>query len=144
MKVRRKIPVVGVSSGTIPVTLNGFGVKRNHDSSNLSDPLFRRKKKQIFSHQEQIHRNIDRSLYNITKLLYLKNITSSPDLIAGRDSDRWSDLKLPLAGHHLAVNPTDVDSGVKASLVVCIDDITSKSLIGTNTTVVWALISSNR
>lgn len=97
-------------------------------------------------------------------LAYLKNITSNPQFITRRDSDRRSYLKFPLhtntkieleiekrakggrfslkvylARHNFTVDTTDVDTGIKTSLVVCINNITSKSLVRTNTTVVRSL-----
>lgn len=98
--------------------------------------------------------------------MYLKNITSNPQFITRRDSYRRSYLKFPLhtntkieieieieeranggrfslkvylARHNFTVDTTYVDTGIKTSLVVCINNITSKGLVGTNTTVVRPL-----
>lgn len=51
--------------------------------------------------------------------------------------------KIYLAGHDLAVNAANVDSGIKTSLVVSINDIATKSLFSTNTAVVWPLKKIN-
>lgn len=44
-----------------------------------------------------------------------------------------------LPWHDFPVDAADVDSGVKAGLVVGVNDVASKGLIGTGTTVVWSL-----
>jgi hypothetical protein len=46
---------------------------------------------------------------------------------------------LYLAGHDFAVDAADVDAGVDAGLVVGVDDVAPKGLIGTGSAVVWSL-----
>lgn len=57
----------------------------------------------------------------------------------GRKMGGRFSLKVYLARHNFTVDTTDVDTGIKTSLVVCINNITSKSLVRTNTTVVRPL-----
>jgi hypothetical protein len=52
-----------------------------------------------------------------------------------------ADLELPLGGHDLGVGARDLDTGVKAAPVVCLDDVTLDNLASADTTVVWALRS---
>lgn len=47
--------------------------------------------------------------------------------------------KVYLSRHNFAIDAANVDASVKASFVVCINNITSKSFISANSTVVWAL-----
>lgn len=50
-----------------------------------------------------------------------------------------TDLVLPLGRHDLSVDTGDLDTGVQASTVVSLDDVTAVDLAGTNTTVVRTL-----
>lgn len=50
-----------------------------------------------------------------------------------------SDLVLPLRGHDLSVDTGDLDTGVQASTVVSLDDVTTVYLASTNTAVVRTL-----
>lgn len=47
---------------------------------------------------------------------------------------------LYLAGHDFAVDAADVDAGVEAGLVVGVNDVATKGLVGTGSAVVWSLI----
>ena len=51
---------------------------------------------------------------------------------------------LYLTGHDLAVDAADVDAGVDAGLVVGVDDVAPKGLIGTGSAVVWSLITKKK
>jgi hypothetical protein len=44
-----------------------------------------------------------------------------------------------LSRHDLGIGTRNLDSGVQASLVVCLDDVSAIDLAGTDTTVVWTL-----
>lgn len=50
-------------------------------------------------------------------------------------------MVLPLSGHDLGVGTRDVDTGVEAGHVVCLDQVTAEDSAGTDTTVVRALRS---
>jgi len=102
--------VVGVTTGTVPVTLSeGLGVERRSDTPLLTDP----------QQQEPSH----------------------PQVITHGDSQTRSDLELPLSGHDLGVDSGDLDSSVQTSTVVGLDEVTSKDLSGSDTTVVRTLRS---
>lgn len=48
---------------------------------------------------------------------------------------------LYLSGHDFAIDATDVDASIEASLVVSIHDVPTERLVGTSTAVVWSLSS---
>ncbi|KAG6557545.1 hypothetical protein Mapa_000819 [Marchantia paleacea] len=98
---------VGVTSCTIPISFNRFGVQREYYSSNLCNPL--------------------------------KNITSRPKLISSGNSQSWPYLKLPLPGHDLPVDATDLNSCIQTGLVMSIDNITAPGLVYSYTAIVWSL-----
>jgi hypothetical protein len=50
-----------------------------------------------------------------------------------------TDLELPLTGHDLGVGTRDLDAGVKAGLVVGLDDVTEDNLAAADTAVVRTL-----
>jgi hypothetical protein len=50
-----------------------------------------------------------------------------------------ADLELPLTGHDLGVSTRDLDAGVKAGLVVGLNDVTEDDLATANTAVVRTL-----
>ena len=50
-----------------------------------------------------------------------------------------ANLVLPLSGHHLGICTGNLDSGIHASLVVSLDDVTAVDLSCSHTTVVWTL-----
>lgn len=50
-------------------------------------------------------------------------------------------VKVNLARHNFAVSPTDIDSGVKTSFVMRINDVSSKGFVCSNSTVVRSLFS---
>lgn len=79
----------------------------------------------------------------MVNLRYLKNVTSNPQFITSGDAYRRSYLELPLARHNLAIDTTNVNASIKTSLVMSVDNITSKSLVSTNTTIVWSLNLKN-
>ena len=54
------------------------------------------------------------------------------------DAD-WSDLELPLTGHHFGVRSGDLDAGVEAGLCVLLDNVTADNATGTNAAVVRTL-----
>jgi len=64
-----------------------------------------------------------------------------PEVVTHLDTLTGSDLELPLSGHDLGVDSRDLDSGVKTSTVVSLDEITGKDLAGSNSTVVRTLRS---
>jgi hypothetical protein len=57
------------------------------------------------------------------------------------DAHAWADLVLPLRWHDLGVGAGDLDTGVKAGLVVSLNNVTAHDLAGSYTAVVWALRS---
>jgi hypothetical protein len=48
-------------------------------------------------------------------------------------------LVLPLSGHDFRIGTRDLDTGIQASLVVSLYDITAHDLAGTDSAVVWSL-----
>lgn len=105
---RRLGRVVGVATGTVPVTgAQGLGVERRSDPPFFTDP----------EQQEPGH----------------------PQVISHLDSRARPDLELPLRRHHFGVDSRDVDTSVETSSVVSLDEITSKHLSSTDTTVVRTL-----
>lgn len=63
----------------------------------------------------------------------------SPEVVTHLDTLARADLELPLAGHDLGVGARDLDAGVKAGLVVGLDDVTEDDLAAADTAVVRAL-----
>jgi hypothetical protein len=53
----------------------------------------------------------------------LKNVARNPELVAGRNANSRADLELPLSWHDLAIDATDVDAGIQASLVVGVNNV---------------------
>lgn len=51
----------------------------------------------------------------------------------------WTNLVLPLGWKNLSVNTGDLDTGVQASTVVSLNNISAVDLSSTDTTVVWTL-----
>jgi hypothetical protein len=66
-------------------------------------------------------------------------VTSPDGKILTLNTKTWTNLELPLGGHDLGVGTGDLDTGVQASLVVSLDDISAEDLAGTDTAVVWTL-----
>ena len=52
-----------------------------------------------------------------------------------------TDLEFPLGGHDLCIDTRNLDTGVQASFVVCLDDITAVDFGCSHTAVVWSLWS---
>jgi hypothetical protein len=61
------------------------------------------------------------------------------EVVAHLDTLARADLELPLRRHHLGVDARDVDAGVQAGAVVCLDEVAGKHPAGTDTAVVRAL-----
>ena len=78
---------VAVSPRSVPVSSNGLGGKRDHDTKILRYTL-----EDIPENQTKVH------FYTHLKQL---RIPGHPEVIAHRDSLARSDLELPLGGHHL-------------------------------------------
>lgn len=75
--------------------------------------------------------------------LYLKNVASHPELVAGRDADDRADLELPLPWHDLPVDAADVDAGVETGLVVRVHDVPPVGFVRSGGTVVRSLSGSH-
>jgi hypothetical protein len=60
-----------------------------------------------------------------------EEIAGHPEMVTHGDTLTWADLELPLGGHDLCVDTTDVDAGVQTSSVVGLDEITSEDFAGT-------------
>jgi len=69
----------------------------------------------------------------------VEEVTGHPEMITHVDALAGTDLELPLTGHDLGVDTRDGDTGVEAGLVVGLDDVTTKNLLGTDTAVVRTL-----
>jgi hypothetical protein len=52
-------------------------------------------------------------------------------VVTHRDTLARANLELPLRGHHLSVDTTDVDTGVEAGAVVSLDEVTAEDLAST-------------
>ena len=60
-----------------------------------------------------------------------EEVTSHPEVVAHGDALTRADLELPLRGHDLRVDPTDVDTSVQAAAVVGLNQIAGEDLAGT-------------
>lgn len=87
--------VVGVAAGSIPITLEGFGMEGNLDA-----PLFRNTDEKVACH---------------------------PEVISHRDSLAGANLELPLSGHDLGVDTTDIDACVQTRSVVGFNQIAGEN-----------------
>jgi hypothetical protein len=65
--------------------------------------------------------------------------TGDPQVVTHLDTLARADLEFPLGGHDLGVGARDLDTGVQASLVVGLDDVSADDLTSTDTTVVRTL-----
>lgn len=65
--------------------------------------------------------------------------TGHPEVVTHRDTLAGTDLELPLGGHDFGVDTRNVDTSIQACAVVSLDQITSKDLASSDTTVVGAL-----
>lgn len=54
---------------------------------------------------------------------------SEPEVITHLNTLTGADLELPLGGHDFGVGSGDLDTGVKAAPVVCLDDVTLDNLL---------------
>lgn len=70
-----------------------------------------------------------------------EQVSSNDKVVTHFDTFTRSNLELPLSGHDLGVDTRDFQSSVETSSVVAFDNVSSKDLSGTNTTVVWTLRS---
>lgn len=139
--------------------LDRLGIEWNHSPSNFSDPL---STDQVFKHNK--HDSVKLPSQNFIRI-YLQNVTSNPQFISSWNANSRSNLEFPLknynlkrtidvkypnenmhfgrefylTGHHFRIYATDVDSGIQTSLVMCIYNVTTKSFICSNPTVIWAL-----
>jgi len=68
-----------------------------------------------------------------------EEVASHPEVVTHGDALTWTDLELPLGGHNLSVDTTDVDAGVEASSVVGLNEITSEDLSCASTAIVGSL-----
>lgn len=69
----------------------------------------------------------------------LQKITGDPHVVTDFNTDAWTNLVLKLTWHDLNISSRDLDTSVKASLVVSIGDGTTEADVGTNGAVVWTL-----
>ena len=60
-----------------------------------------------------------------------EKIASHPQMITHSNALAWANLEFPLSGHHLRINATDVDAGVKTSTVMSFNEITGENLSST-------------
>lgn len=54
---------------------------------------------------------------------------SEPEVVTHLNALAGADLELPLGGHDFGVGSGDLDTGVKAAPVVCLDDVTLDNLL---------------
>jgi len=69
----------------------------------------------------------------------VEEVAGHPEMIAHFDALAGADLELPLTGHDLGIDTRDIDTGIETGLVVGLDNITAKDLLGADTAVVRAL-----
>ena len=62
-------------------------------------------------------------------------------MVPNFDAKTWSDLVLPLAWHNFSIGSRNFDSCIKASLVVSISHVPSKTAVASNRAVIWSLVS---
>lgn len=98
---------VGVTAGSVPVSLQGLGVEGDLDAKLLGNSV--------------------------------QQVSGHPQLIGHGDTLAGTNLVLPLGRHDLGVDTGDVDSGVETGSVVGLNNVSSKDLAGSDTTVVGAL-----
>lgn len=85
----------------------------------------------------RLHRDLGTEFLGNT----VKEEPSHPELVTHLDSLAGTDLEFPLGRHNFGVGTRDLDAGVKASLVVRIDNITAHHPASANTAVVRSLRS---
>jgi hypothetical protein len=69
----------------------------------------------------------------------VEEVTSHPEVVTHLNALARTDLELPLGRQDLGIDTRDLDTGVHASTVVGLDNVTAVDLAGTNTTVVRTL-----
>jgi len=82
-----------------------------------------------------VERDLDAELFSDT----VEKESRHPELITHLNTLAWANLVLPLGWENLSVDTRDLDTGVQASTVVSLNDISAVDLSGTDTTVVWTL-----
>jgi len=66
-------------------------------------------------------------------------VTGNPEVVTDGDTQAGTNLELPLAGHNLSVDTSDLHTSVQAGSVVGLNQGTSEDLVDTNTAVVGTL-----
>jgi hypothetical protein len=116
----RRENALGVASSSVPVTLEGLGVKRDGDTPLLSD-----------ADEEEPRREMKRMSGRIDGVERLgRNSPGHPEVVTHVLAGAGSDLELPLGRHDLGVDARDGDSGVEAGAVVSLDHVASVNLAG--------------
>ena len=69
----------------------------------------------------------------------LEQVSRDPELVTNGDSFYWSDLIFPLARHNLRISSGNLNSSVKACLVVSIGYYSTKAIIRSHRAIVWTL-----
>jgi len=82
-----------------------------------------------------LERDADAELFSDT----VEEETGHPEVVTHLNASARADLVLPLGRHDLSVDTGDLDTGVQASTVVSLDNVTAVNLAGTDTAVVRAL-----
>ena len=94
---------VAVGPRSIPVSINGLGVKRYYDTKIFSDPL------EDIPERKRRHEGF---LLMHSKLV---DLPGHPQVVAHGDPLAGADLELPLGGHHLSVGAAHINSSVQTS-----------------------------
>jgi len=67
------------------------------------------------------------------------DVSGQPHVVTSIHTDTWSDLVLPLTGHHLTVDSSNLDTSVQAGTVVSLDEVATESLVSSHTAIVGSL-----
>lgn len=59
-----------------------------------------------------------------------KEVAGHPEVVTHGDALTRTHLEFPLRGHNLSVDTADVDTGVEASSIMCLDEVTSEHFAG--------------
>jgi len=115
-----------VETSTVPVTRNGLGGESDLDTKVLGNTV-----KDETGHPELIT--------NCITMLALKANSTRQQAQLTVNTLARTDLVLPLGGHNLSIGTRDVDTGVEASHVVSLNDITAEDSASADTAVVRTL-----
>lgn len=66
----------------------------------------------------------------------MENVSGNPQIISNRDAKAGTDLIFPLRWHNFSIASTNLDTGIQASSVVSINEISSDDFVSSNAAVV--------